>query len=177
MIEEEYLAHYGILNQTWGVRRYQYANGQLTPEGYERYYGDRKNKKEKLSVEEQIKKASRIKARILAHPRPADVFKHQDLFTNDELKKLNERFQNINSIKKNIPPKKKGLINRIVSKFGDTLITSLSSSLQVSSKILFDKMISETMDVPLKDVQSYNKNKGDKNKGDKNKKEDSDSDK
>ena len=31
------LQHYGILGQKWGVRRYQYEDGSLTPEGKERY--------------------------------------------------------------------------------------------------------------------------------------------
>lgn len=37
--EEESLAHYGIMGQKWGVRRYQNSDGTLTPEGKERYYG------------------------------------------------------------------------------------------------------------------------------------------
>jgi len=32
-----YLAHHGIKGQKWGVRRYQNADGSLTPEGRERY--------------------------------------------------------------------------------------------------------------------------------------------
>lgn len=181
MIEEEYLAHYGILNQVWGMRRYQYTDGKLTPEGYERYYGDKKNK-DKLTIEEQTKIASKIKARILAKPRPADVIKYQDLFNNNELKQLSDRFQSINSIQKNVPKKKKNLVQRIVANIGDTLTTNLSSSLGVSSRIFLDKMIAETMNVPLQTVQSYDKNKGDKNKdnknkNNKNKNKDSDSDK
>lgn len=35
------LAHFGILGQKWGVRRYQNADGSLTPEGKERYYENR----------------------------------------------------------------------------------------------------------------------------------------
>ncbi len=31
------LAHYGILGQKWGIRRYQNPDGSLTPEGLERY--------------------------------------------------------------------------------------------------------------------------------------------
>lgn len=39
-----YLAHWGIKGQQWGVRRYQYEDGGLTPEGLERYrYSNRAN--------------------------------------------------------------------------------------------------------------------------------------
>lgn len=31
------LYHYGIKNQKWGVRRYQYKNGHRTPAGKKRY--------------------------------------------------------------------------------------------------------------------------------------------
>lgn len=34
---EDYLCHYGIKGQKWGVRRFQKPNGTLTPEGRERY--------------------------------------------------------------------------------------------------------------------------------------------
>lgn len=34
---ETYLAHSGILGMKWGVRRYQYKDGSLTPEGRKRY--------------------------------------------------------------------------------------------------------------------------------------------
>lgn len=30
--------HHGIKGQKWGVRRYQYADGSLTPQGKKRYY-------------------------------------------------------------------------------------------------------------------------------------------
>lgn len=33
----DFLAHHGILGQKWGVRRFQYADGRLTPEGKIRY--------------------------------------------------------------------------------------------------------------------------------------------
>ena len=37
----EELCHHGIKGQTWGVRRYQYADGSVTPAGAKRYYTNR----------------------------------------------------------------------------------------------------------------------------------------
>lgn len=36
------LYHYGIKGQRWGIRRYQYSDGSLTPAGLARYRTTRK---------------------------------------------------------------------------------------------------------------------------------------
>lgn len=36
--DPDYLKHFGIKGQRWGIRRYQNEDGSLTPEGQERYY-------------------------------------------------------------------------------------------------------------------------------------------
>lgn len=35
--QNDYLSHHGVKGQKWGVRRYQYADGSLTPAGKKRY--------------------------------------------------------------------------------------------------------------------------------------------
>lgn len=37
--DADFLAHYGVKGQKWGVRNYQYADGGYTPAGAERYWG------------------------------------------------------------------------------------------------------------------------------------------
>ena len=37
---QDFLSHYGIQGQKWGIRRFQFENGSYTPEGKERYGRD-----------------------------------------------------------------------------------------------------------------------------------------
>jgi len=45
MIDTEYLTHYGISGQKWGVRRFQNDDGTLTPEGKKKYLNSDGSKK------------------------------------------------------------------------------------------------------------------------------------
>lgn len=58
MYSENELTHYGIEGQKWGVRRYQYEDGSLTPEGRIRY-GGREEFERRISRAEEGAKAER----------------------------------------------------------------------------------------------------------------------
>lgn len=58
------LYHHGIKDQKWGIRRYQNADGSLTPEGKRRYYGDRPTKEDRKAENRAIKEISRDRKRM-----------------------------------------------------------------------------------------------------------------
>lgn len=50
-MQELYLAHHGVKGQKYGVRRWQYKDGSLTPEGYIHYgYGKNKSRTERNAI-------------------------------------------------------------------------------------------------------------------------------
>lgn len=56
LISEDYLMHYGVKGMKWGVRRYQNADGSLTPAGQRRLYKKVKRAKSDNKRRELIKK-------------------------------------------------------------------------------------------------------------------------
>lgn len=54
--KSNYLAHHGILGQKWGIRRYQNADGSLTPAGKKRYAKQLANMSNKEELKEALRK-------------------------------------------------------------------------------------------------------------------------
>lgn len=79
------LAHWGIKGMRWGVRRYQNADGSLTPAGKKRY-GD--------GDEGTGETKEETRARVLTSTNAAEIYKHRDLLTTAE---LNERMNRIDT--------------------------------------------------------------------------------
>jgi hypothetical protein len=84
--EEESLAHFGILGQKWGIRRFQNEDRTLTPEGKERYYGKSDSKQKKKNYERlvQINKETKNAYGY------ADSFRRRarEIFTDDQIKRI-----------------------------------------------------------------------------------------
>lgn len=84
-MDNDYLAHHGILGMKWGIRRFQKKTGGLTSAGKKRYGKEEIDKKETL--EER-------RARILKSTDASELYKNRDVLTTAE---INERLNRIDT--------------------------------------------------------------------------------
>ena len=77
---KDYLAHHGVKGQKWGERKYQNADGSLTPEGRIHYgVGNKDNAKPTYS-KRQFKRDAAVYGRSSAKRIKRDVEKKQNKF-------------------------------------------------------------------------------------------------
>lgn len=69
---ENELYHFGVQGQRWGIRRYQNADGSLTPAGIEHY--GRKYSKGIAKIKKKEKKASDLKVKSTKRQYKADKY-------------------------------------------------------------------------------------------------------
>lgn len=112
--DSSYLEHHGIKGQRWGLRRFQNSDGSLTDAGKKRYgivsgakkaasmvgAGAKKTfdagKKAATAIKAHREKAAeekKAKLKEKASKSRLGVLANKDLFTADEMRKLNERFK------------------------------------------------------------------------------------
>lgn len=103
LLSDEELYHYGILGQKWGLRRYQNADGTLTPEGRERMLARARKYESKANVtigESRSAKLRRAKLNQRAKDARYEVRK-SDL-KKARLKKAEKKNSSENNAKKSV---------------------------------------------------------------------------
>ena len=117
------LYHYGVLDQKWGVRRYQNEDGTLTDLGKKRY---------KKSESEDHVKATELKKKATSG------------LTNEELKKLNERLQLEETYKKLTTEKiekSESFVKSAIAKGGKEALSDFSKNVLLgTAKLLVQEM-------------------------------------
>lgn len=106
--EEAELFHHGIKGQRWGIRRYQNADGSLTPDGKKRYMKDARfrAKWEKVKAKDEAKKkaveeaearkhesAEQRHARLMKSNNANELMKHIDELSTEEIRERVNRIQ------------------------------------------------------------------------------------
>lgn len=133
---DEELKHHGIKGMKWGVRRFQNADGSLTPEGRKRYgSGDLKEAQKKVekgkAMVDGVKK-TRVKAAEKQHEKKIkdDLSKMTDQELRDIVNRLNMEERYTQVMKSRGVESGKNRVDKILE-YAGTALTIGSSALSI----------------------------------------------
>lgn len=190
-MESNYLTHYGIKGQKWGIRRYQNSDGSLTSAGRKRYSdsgGIRgavskvKNavtrrgssskaaakKKQEEKEEKEKETLEQKKDRVLKSRSAKELYENADLFTTQELQSAYNRLsleRNISSLVPKDVDKGKQFVDNAI-KTAKTLNDAIDTGSKLYNNVakVYNSLTEEGRKKPLpmiKDDQKKDKDKKD----------------
>lgn len=147
--DNDFLVHYGISGQKWGVRRFQNEDRTLTEEGKKRY---NKEKRDEKRAKKKAEKKARKEAREAAMPESIKWKAKEARYLDDaELNRRNNRLQREQQYRQLTASRK----SRFMKAFGKNLNKILIASLVGASAAAMGKHYKELLGIGeefIKDV-------------------------
>ena len=152
-MENNYLEHYGIMGMKWGIRRYQYKDGTLTPLGRKR-----------------LKKLERERSKLTSNSKRPDektpAKKSVKDLSDEELRSMINRLQmekQLTELTKQPETKKgKSVVGQILSKSGQAAASTLTTAaFAYLGKQAIKKMAGEKVYKEMFNIKYDNKGKKD----------------